>query len=345
MNRAKAEAAPSTSTTTSVRAVMTPAGPDPHSPDVPPVDSFYPTQRSALQPLVSPVAAGGARRFETLFRTRMPVPPLKSTVLMYHDVVEPGGSDASGFPGAGPARYKLEWKEFLEHLDALERVTTRGPDTVEALIERRTDPGSWSLTFDDGGSSALRIGEQLAGRGWRGHFFVTTDFIGTPGFLTAGEIERLSEMGHVIGSHSCSHPRRMSSCSPSQLLHEWSSSVDVLSEIVGRRVSAASLPGGYYASSIAKAAHAAGITVLYTSEPERTARSSDGCLVIGRYPVLHGMPPARVADVVLGRRLPWLRRRASWGAAKVAKAVGGELYPKARAALLERRGGAPGQGR
>src|SRR5256885_8018335 len=31
------------------------------------------------------------------------------------------------------------------------------------------------LTFDDGGRSAVHIGDELAARGWKGHFFIVTD--------------------------------------------------------------------------------------------------------------------------------------------------------------------------
>ena len=53
------------------------------------------------------VAAAGAAE------TAMPI------AILYHDVVEPGGDDASGFPGPGAARYKLTRSEFAGHLEAL----------------------------------------------------------------------------------------------------------------------------------------------------------------------------------------------------------------------------------
>jgi peptidoglycan/xylan/chitin deacetylase (PgdA/CDA1 family) len=262
---------------------------------------------------------------------------MKTTVLMYHDVIRGGDSDASGFRGAGPARYKLEWSHFVDHLDELERTMRRAPETAEDLLAGRADAGSWSLTFDDGGWSALGIGEELAKRGWRGHFFVGTDFVATPGFLTAEAIRALSSMNQLIGSHSCSHPARMSSLSPAELRGEWSRSIEVLSEILDRRVSIASVPGGYYSKEVARAAAAAGIEALYTSEPVRTVRSTDGCLVVGRYPVLRGASSRRVVAVACGSRLPWLRRRAVWRGGKVLKRIGGENYLKVRAAVFARR--------
>src|SRR5262249_60003963 len=69
------------------------------------------------------------------------------------------------------------------------------------------------ITVDDGGVSYHRfIADRLEERGWRGHAFVSTDFIGAPGFLTASEIRELDDRGHIIGSHSASHPSRFSQC-------------------------------------------------------------------------------------------------------------------------------------
>jgi peptidoglycan/xylan/chitin deacetylase (PgdA/CDA1 family) len=257
---------------------------------------------------------------------------------MYHDVIRAGHVDASGFPGAGPARYKLEWGRFLEHLDLLERIVARGPDVADRAASGRVPPGSWSLTFDDGGVSALEIGEELARRGWRAHFLIPTDFIDKPGFLGRDDITALGRMGHLIGSHSCSHPARMSSCSWAELMDEWRRSTELLSELLGEKVCLASVPGGYYSTTVVRAAAAAGIATLYTSEPVRTASAIDGCVVIGRYAVVRGTPARTAADVAAGRSLPWLRQRASWNVRKGAKTLGGGLYPKARAAVLKRVG-------
>src|SRR5262245_12587099 len=94
--------------------------------------------------------------------------------LLYHDVLESGSYDSSGFPGAGAARYKLSLGEFQAHLAAIAAVSATAAPPM--------------LTFDDGGSSSCRIATELERYGWLGHFFVTTDRIGSPGFLNAGQI-------------------------------------------------------------------------------------------------------------------------------------------------------------
>ena len=133
---------------------------------------------------------------------------MQALAIMYHDVVENGDFESSGFPGEGAHVYKLRRQDFERHLEAIAGATT-AVGTVSQLDGRPV-----LLTFDDGGSSFHHpIADLLEGRGWRGHFFITTDRIGSPGFLTEAQLRELHRRGHIIGSHSCSHPTRMAALS------------------------------------------------------------------------------------------------------------------------------------
>src|SRR6476659_11173864 len=149
---------------------------------------------------------------------------------MYHDIVAAGDEDSSGFPGRDAALYKITPEIFAAHLDAIASTATAA---LAPLI-----------TFDDGGKSAIAAAQMLEERGWRGWFFVTTNYIGTRGFLSAADIRQLASRGHVVGSHACSHPLRMGHCSRPQLIEEFSRSRSVLSDLVGSDVRVASVPGG-----------------------------------------------------------------------------------------------------
>jgi peptidoglycan/xylan/chitin deacetylase (PgdA/CDA1 family) len=258
---------------------------------------------------------------------------LKAAALLYHDVVEEGRYDESGFPGAAAGRYKLSSEEFERHLQALAR-RAQGPPAVIDDLEAEGRAIPWLLTFDDGGSSALAIGERLAELGWRGHFFVTVDYIGTPGFLQTDAIRSLSELGHVIGSHSCSHPERMSRCTWEELLHEWGRSTDVLSELLERPIDVASVPAGHYGKIVARAAAASGVRTLFTSEPVLRVHEVDGCRVVGRFTIQRGVKPETAAALGCARPFPRTRQFAFWNAKKAAKAVGGERYLRLRQWLL-----------
>src|SRR5437660_789594 len=146
------------------------------------------------------------------------------TALMYHDVVSATNVDGSGFPGRDAALYKIGPEQFDAHLYAIGRSTRNRRDLHdERNLPSRDlpDPPDLVLTFDDGGIGALRAAEVLERHSFIGHFFVTTNYIGTRGFLAEADLRELARRGHVIGSHSCSHPLRMAHCSQPQLLEEW----------------------------------------------------------------------------------------------------------------------------
>jgi peptidoglycan/xylan/chitin deacetylase (PgdA/CDA1 family) len=264
---------------------------------------------------------------------------LRTRVLMYHDVIRDGR--AGGFPGPGPARYKLEWSLFVEHMDRIADVVPTAPRVVDDRFREAPDGGWWSLTFDDGGVSALDVGEELVRRGWRAHFFVTTGRIGRPGFLDADGIRELDRMGHVIGSHSATHPGAMASLPAAVLRREWQASVAELSKLLDKGVGTASVPGGHYGRRVAVAAEAAGIEVLFTSEPVRAARGVGGCVVVGRYSVREGLTPRDAARVAAGAAGPWLRQHAAWNLRKPARMIAGHRYERIRRALLEARSRRP----
>lgn len=263
--------------------------------------------------------------------------------LMYHDVLE--GTEASGFPGTDADSYKLTAALFRSHLNAIGQTPGTKPLTLTGRLLNRGDWPALSnehkqrvaFTFDDGGVSAYSpIADMLEEKGWRGCFFVTTDYIGRPGFLTKAHIRELHARGHTIGAHSCSHPGRFADCGEKRLLEEWSGSAGVLADIVGEAVTAASVPGGHYARRVAIAADASGIRALFTSEPTTSLTQVGACTVIGRYTVKRHMPAAEAAAIAAGKELPRLRQYALWNAKKALKLAFGPVYLKARKTLLGR---------
>ena len=255
--------------------------------------------------------------------------------LMYHDVTAPGLEDSSGFPGPGAARYKLSPVEFEHHLDRIAAVVREAPLVSTSPDTLKSANGqSWTITFDDGGSSAAtEIARQLERRGWRGWFFIPTDFIGTKSFCTREQVRELHRRGHVIGSHSSSHPERISSCSWETLVDEWSKSSYVLSEIIGQHVTTASVPGGFYSKEVARAAAKSGINVLFNSEPTTTCSTVDGALILGRYNIYRGMSEADAASLVTSPLRRW-RQGAFWNLKKAAKVLAGPIYKSLRQKIL-----------
>lgn len=249
-------------------------------------------------------------------------------VLMYHDVTAPGRHQESGFPDADAALYKLDEAHFAAHLDALAAALPAPAVSVN---------DSWLITFDDGGVSAETvIAPALAAKNWRGWFFMTTDYIGANAFLNAAQLRGLHAQGHIIGSHSCSHPARFSHLSYAEMLREWRDSRTKLSDILGADITTASVPGGFYSNAVARAAAEAGFKTLFNSEPAAKTATVDGCLVIGRYAVQRATPPRAAVALAAGKFLPAAQQTLLWNVKKAAKNLGGPVYLKLRKALLSK---------
>lgn len=260
---------------------------------------------------------------------------MKVFSLMYHDVVRRAEQDASGFPGGDANLYKLEPALFAQHLAALAGALAAGPSTVGELEAGTMSSTPWLLTFDDGGVSAYtEIADRLEEKNWRGHFLIATGFISRRGFLSSEQIRELRRRGHVIGTHSDSHPLRMAACSWEQLVREWSTSVAKLSDILGEQVKIASVPGGHYSRRVAEAAARAGISALFTSEPIARSYWVGDCLVLGRYTVQRWTSPQTAVALAAGRRAPRWRQFLLWNGKKFTKRLGGAYYLKVRQALL-----------
>jgi peptidoglycan/xylan/chitin deacetylase (PgdA/CDA1 family) len=261
---------------------------------------------------------------------------MRAISIGYHDIVDEGQrppNDGSRHSG----RYKLDRGHFRAHIDSIWRSV--GNRSVHVIDRARRWQGQVPLflTFDDGAvSSYTCVAGELEQRGWRGHFFVTTDWTGRPGFLDPRQIRELHARGQVIGSHSCSHPARMSKLSWEELLKEWRESCAILSDILQEPVVTASVADGYYSRKVGKAAAAAGIQVLFTSEPSAKVSNVDGCLILGRYSI-QSHTPASVSGAIAARnRWPRLRQAILWQARKPVKALAGESYFAIRRLLLSR---------
>jgi peptidoglycan/xylan/chitin deacetylase (PgdA/CDA1 family) len=262
---------------------------------------------------------------------------VRAISLLYHDVVLPGQQSSSGFPGGDADIYKLTLPDFERHLDAIRSAIPKPPVIISEPGDIDISHTQLLLTFDDGGVSAHEhTARALETVGWRGHFFVTTNWIGKKGFLDAGQIRDLHARGHFIGSHSCSHPERLSYCSRPQLRREWTESLAVLSDVLGAKVDTASVPGGYYGRNVAEEASDAGIRILFTSEPQTQANVVKGCWILGRYTIKDGVTPRTVAAMASGRLLPRFQQFAYWNTKKLLKTAGGGSWIRMRKRILAR---------
>ena len=259
----------------------------------------------------------------------------RSRVLMYHDVSAGPGEDPGGFSGAAAARYQIDLGRFEEHLDLIE-----ASGLTVGLLQPTGAGAPVAMTFDDGGNSGLRIADALERRGWRGHFFVTTSLLGTPRFLDREGARELVRRGHVVGSHSHTHPDAIGALPAERILDEWRRSREALEETVGEPPAFASVPGGALSAAVISSAAQAGYRVLLTSEPSPRVRRHGDLAVLGRYAIRAGTSSDRVAGYASGSPLACGAQRLTWEAKTAAKRVAPRAYRAATRAAARSAGDA-----
>jgi peptidoglycan/xylan/chitin deacetylase (PgdA/CDA1 family) len=232
----------------------------------------------------------------------------------YHDVTDV--PTESGFQRNGAVPFKLGTRQFREHLDRIAEASV-----TPALVTAVDLAGSGRhlfLTFDDGGKSALQVGEELCRRGWRGHFFISTGLIGRRTFLDHSELRQLRSWGHVVGSHSHTHPDIYRELDWERMVVEWRRSSDVLAQLLGEACVTGAVPGGEISRAVLKSAASAGLRYLFTSEPWLRPRIVHGCWILGRFCAKASTTPEEIAELarlrgwnsrLLVRRLKAVARR------------------------------------
>ena len=251
--------------------------------------------------------------------------------LLFHDVYASDPAESGFFSGAAN-RYKLTVEDFDTQLAGIDAVRSDSAILATAITSRddvniRMGAAPFAITVDDGGASYYTtVAERLESRGWRGHCFVTTDFIGRRGFLDSNQIRELDQRGHVIGAHSASHPARFSTLPFHHISSEWTRSRVTLEDILGHPVDMGSVPGGYYSPVVARAASEAGIRVLFTSEPVTRVAVKNGCVLVGRFTIRQGdsgdLARRLVSASAGARSLAW----ATWNAKGLVKPLLGRSY-------------------
>lgn len=230
---------------------------------------------------------------------------------MYHEVTDDPTS--SGFQRRGARPYTCSPAMLERHLDLIAEMGQT--PVLVPWIDLTAPRRRVLLTFDDGGRSALTAAAALNRRGWRAHFFVVTERIGKAGFLDAAAIRDLHAAGHLVGTHSHSHPDIFPLLSRREMLDEWRTSRDILEQILGVRCRVGSLPGGDLSPEVARVAVRGGVDTLFTSEPVLTPTRDDenACWLVGRLAVTNTLREETMRELLelRGWRRAFLARRCS----------------------------------
>lgn len=241
---------------------------------------------------------------------------MRPIVLMYHDVYEVSSAE-SGFDTPGARHYKIDKTTFVEHVKAITQYCEANGLRKENIV----------FTFDDGGVSFYTIiAPILEEYGWRGVFFISTQYVGIEGFMTSSQIADLHQRGHIIGSHS-HHHRVLTEFSLEEVKMEIGQSVSILSEMLGERISTISIPNGCYSNEILDLVVDEGLTTIYTSKPTTKEQTYKRANLIGRYAISYNTTATDVMHII---KQPSLRARMEmkYNILQLLKRVLGSNYSK-----------------
>jgi peptidoglycan/xylan/chitin deacetylase (PgdA/CDA1 family) len=120
------------------------------------------------------------------------------------------------------------------------------------------------LTFDDGYDDAYEYAlHSLLKRGMVGTFFICTDFVDQPGYLTWDQIHEMADAGMEIAAHGTNHAD-FAQVSPAELRHQLVEPKAILEEQLGHKIPYLAYPSGKYNVAVIAASKAAGYEAAVT---------------------------------------------------------------------------------
>lgn len=261
----------------------------------------------------------------------LPDPQVKqrSTVfLMYHELGTPSRSLSHTAPGY--LRYVVNGSDFRSQMQWLRAEGWHATDTTTALADHLQP--SVAITFDDGSETDLLVAVPvLKELGFTATFYITTGFLGKPGYLSATQVRAVSDAGFEIGCHSKTHPY-LSDQNDLVLENEINAPKKELEDITGRRVEHFSCPGGRYDQRVRTIAQRSGYRTVATSSPYPNTDSTDP-FALGRVAVMRNTSLASFQRICRGQGL-WRIRFAAAVTAAAKVVLGNTAYDGIRARFL-----------
>jgi peptidoglycan/xylan/chitin deacetylase (PgdA/CDA1 family) len=252
--------------------------------------------------------------------------------LMYHELEVPGRPLCQA--EAGYVRYIVVASEFRAQLQSIKDAGWQGIRVGQALAF--PEQPSVAITFDDGCETDLLVAAPILREfGFGATFYITSGFLGSQGYLSAGQLKQLANLGFEVGCHSMTHPY-LSDLNEAGLRKEIVASKAHLEQIVGRPVQHFSCPGGSFSKRALEIAREAGYLSVATSQTHANAESSDP-FALGRVAVMRGLDLKTFESFYQGHGLWHLTLRDNLRSC-AKRLFGYSFYDRVRATMLRNSG-------
>jgi hypothetical protein len=249
---------------------------------------------------------------------------------MYHDV--------TALPSKqGTASYfSVSSGVFARQLSVIADMGRRGCSIAEAISGG--EPAPVAISFDDGNiGQAVHGFSRLVAHSMTATFFVTTDWVGRPGYVSWDHLREMRAAGMAIESHTHTHPF-LSELSGDQLRDELRRSRDLLDEKLNQNTTMLAFPGGDRPKrSLRTQLSEHGYTVIGTSRwGQNEVGDSNVPRYVRRCTVRGEMPDAEFASIALGDATLGLRKGIREGVlAAIRSSLGPTRYSRWRRKALD----------
>ena len=214
--------------------------------------------------------------------------PARIVFLMYHELELPDRKLVQSEPGY--VRYILAQDAFRSQMQWLHDKGYRGLSVSEALAYPSAP--SVCITFDDGCETDLIAAAPILQKfGFHATFYLTSGFLGTPGYLNPEQVRKLDSLGFEIGCHSMTHPY-LSDLTDAELGREIVDAKLQIEQIIGHTISHFSCPGGRYDQRTLETARRAGFRTVANSHFHANSQAT-GKYELGRVAMMRDMPLER----------------------------------------------------
>ena len=173
------------------------------------------------------------------------------------------------------------------------------PDQFHAHLSWIQEHGFKPVTFDDGDdSNYYKAFPVLKEFGYKAEFFVTSGFIGKPGYVSPDQLREMAET-MSIQSHGHTH-RFLSDLPESECIDELAKSKSILEEATGKSVTGLSLPGGRGNANVSKEAISHGFNYICNSKMASNTVPTQN-IHFNRFPIYSSTDIPKLASMLTGK--------------------------------------------
>lgn len=254
---------------------------------------------------------------------------MKTPVLMYHEITDRSIKDIP----VEERPYAITSTAFDQQLEYLVQ-----HGFVSQFVESGQPVNNRSIviTFDDGfASDAAAALPRLMKYGIKAEFYITTGWIGKPGYVSKFDIRAIADAGMVLGTHGVNH-KYFDDLNETELKFELLESKMVLEDIIGQEIAGGSAPGGRIHPKTRQIASDLGYRYLCVSDANLADLApTDQFRFIPRFSVKREMPMGQYAKLASGNKIMVLLNNAKTRTLTIAKyALGNRNYERVRHKLL-----------